>query len=265
MFDTKKYWNNRLKKDYSLNSVGDITLGAYNNYLYKVRKFIFKKIINNLNLSVNNAIIADIGSGTGFYIDLWQNQTVRKIIGIDISTHAVKMLKERFTESKFEFIEADISTKPVKIENIDVITAFDIFYHIVDDDKYLSALININKMLKLNGVFIFSDNLLRGKKINKEHQVCRNEQLVRQSLNNAGFEIINIYPMFILMNQSFYPKNLFSKYTFPYATKFIRKNNLFAHLTGLILYPIEILLVSICKRSYSTEIIVCKKIKNENR
>lgn len=201
MFNPKMYWNNRLTQNYSLNGVGDITLGNFNKYLYFIRKIAFQNIIRKLNIS-RSSTVADIGSGTGFYIKQWSKTKAKKIYGIDISKHAVEALSQEFKDDKYRFYEADISSGDLPVTKVDFVSAFDMLYHIVDDSKYRKAFKNINKMLSSKGVFIFSDNLLKeSKEIRKEHQVCRSKTFIMQSLEEAGFEIMNIKPMFVLMTQ----------------------------------------------------------------
>jgi predicted TPR repeat methyltransferase len=207
MFNPQAYWNNSLSKEYSLEGVGDFTLGKYNIYLYRLRKVVFRNLINKFILNVKDKRVADVGAGTGFYINLWDRVSAGKITGFDISEYAVERLTERFRGSKFSFKFLDISANIQIPEKFDVVSAFDVFYHIVDDGKYISALKNVHGMLDQNGIFIFSDNLIKGEKeFRIKHQVCRSKEFVLKNLKNTGFEIVAIKPMFVLMNKSFYPR-----------------------------------------------------------
>ncbi|MBN1251710.1 MAG: class I SAM-dependent methyltransferase [Bacteroidales bacterium] len=260
MFNPEKYWEERLSQHYSIIGVGDITLGKYNNYLYKVRRFAFKRIIKKLNIKLYDKHVADIGAGTGFFINLWKK--AKSVTGFDITNHAVTKLKEIFTDSKFFFYQSDISSKDLIIDNkFDIISAFDVLYHITDDDKYNEAFKNINRMLSNTGILIFSDNLIReNKEFRIIHQVCRSKEFVLQILKNNGFEVQFTRPMFYLMNTVFYPNNIIQKYSFPVISRLIYKFPKFAGLIGLIIYPFEIISLLIFKETRSTEIIVCKKV-----
>jgi len=265
MFNPKQYWNERLKNNYSIEGVGDITLGKYNKYLYKIRKYAFKRLLKKLKLNNSNVNIADIGAGTGFYVDLWSKANVNHIFGYDISQHAVKELNNRFNGNKYCFKQLDIGTfEDINTSQFDVISAFDIFYHIVDDNHYKRAFFNINKMLKKDGLFIFSENLIRNKNEYRiPHQVCRTKTNTYKTIKDNGFEIVAKTPMFYLMNTSFYPTNVFQKYTFVLISKVIAKNKKLAGFIGFIFYPLEILAISVLKISRSTEIIICKKMEEK--
>jgi ubiquinone/menaquinone biosynthesis C-methylase UbiE len=126
-FSPKTYWEDRLVGKYSLEGVGDITLGKYNLYLYKVRKWVFKRIVNKYLSEVKLKSVADVGSGTGFYIDLWNKIGAGKITGFDISQYAVEKLSVKYSDEKFAFKTKDISDICLPEERFDIISAFDIF------------------------------------------------------------------------------------------------------------------------------------------
>src|ERR1700744_3251599 len=99
-FDPKKYWNDRLMQHYDLIGVGDISLSLnYNKWSYKVTAFRLKKIFKKY-VSRQTGSILDIGSGTGFVIDIWQ-RFGKKINGIDISEASVKKLTEKYPDHSF--------------------------------------------------------------------------------------------------------------------------------------------------------------------
>jgi len=101
-FDAKSYWENRLNKNFGLHGTGYLGFGKqFNNWLYRVKKKTFLKTIDKLNLDIRSMDIIDIGSGTGFYIELWEALYPRMIVGTDITEISVKNLKEKFSSGKF--------------------------------------------------------------------------------------------------------------------------------------------------------------------
>src|SRR5919112_4963400 len=106
--EIKDYWEKRLKDNYGLHGTGFIGLGKkYNSWMYKVRKHVFLKKLSLLNVCYGDIDVLDIGSGSGFYIGIWNELGVKKIIGCDLTAVAVKNLKTSFPKSKF--LELDIS------------------------------------------------------------------------------------------------------------------------------------------------------------
>lgn len=106
-FDAGKYWEARLAGRYTFQGVGYSSLGrAYNSWMYRVRKYVFRRLIASLDLDLKNTSVLDVGSGTGFYIEQWKRLKVRSVTGVDITHTAVENLKRRFPED--DFYQADI-------------------------------------------------------------------------------------------------------------------------------------------------------------
>ncbi|HEU4633806.1 MAG TPA: hypothetical protein VFS22_07475, partial [Flavisolibacter sp.] len=94
-FNPKKYWDERLSQHYDLIGVGDISLTMnYNRWSYKVSSHRLKKIIKKY-VAAGEGSVLDIGSGTGFVIDIWRSFS-KKIHGIDISATAVNNLSKKY-------------------------------------------------------------------------------------------------------------------------------------------------------------------------
>ena len=139
MIDTKVYWEERLNKSYDLHSVGYKGLGkGYNRFMYKIRRIIFNNFIKKLNLQKQSEIM-DIGSGTGFYIDLWKKAGYKKITGLDITSIAIKNLTNKYPD--FTFFELDISSGnlPDFKKQFDCISVKDDLNHKVEDSKFEAA------------------------------------------------------------------------------------------------------------------------------
>src|ERR1044072_6190002 len=106
--DIKEYWEKRLNENYGLHGTGYIGLGRnYNSWMYKIRKYIVTKKLRSLNIGYETATVLDIGSGSGFYVDIWKQLGVNDITGCDITSISVKNLKNKYPTG--EFVELDIS------------------------------------------------------------------------------------------------------------------------------------------------------------
>jgi len=141
----EEYWQKRLSKDFSLTGVGYLRFKIeYNIWLYRARLYTLKKILKRADFNCNGKKLLDIGVGTGFYIDFWKKSGVRNITGIDITTKSIEELKKKYPDCKF--IKADISNKNIHLdEKFDIITAFDVLFHIVEEDTFEIAIENIKK------------------------------------------------------------------------------------------------------------------------
>jgi 2-polyprenyl-3-methyl-5-hydroxy-6-metoxy-1,4-benzoquinol methylase len=122
--------------------------------------------------------VLDVGSGTGFYVDQWRDLGIKQVVGLDLTETAVSRLKTAYPD--MEFVVADVGAESVPLQrgSFDVVSAFDVLFHIVDDDRYGRALENVSGLLKPGGFFVWSDNFLRhGRRDAGLHQVSRSLEL----------------------------------------------------------------------------------------
>jgi SAM-dependent methyltransferase len=261
LFEPKTYWETRLANTIGMQGVGYSSLGQrYNEWLYKVRRNIFVRETELLPLNWMEANVLDVGSGTGFYVQLWQEIGVLSITGSDLTDVSVAHLRQKFPGK--EFLRLDIGAPIANLggRTFNAISALDVLFHIVDDERYEAAIANIHAMLRPGGWFIFSDNLLHSSADRTIHQVSRSLEDVTSILTQVGFRIMRRRPMFVLMN---YPvdtrsrtlKLLWRAFTFPAV-----KSELLGGLLGATVYPFESALTRLLREGPSTELMVCQKL-----
>jgi len=144
--------------------------------LYRVRRNVFNYQMRKLDISSFERLkVLDIGSGTGFYLDLLRSLGVKRVTGSDIATVAVERLRKSYSRQRIVQLDIGNSLEAQGfLENaFDIITAFDVLFHIVDDKRFQKAFINISMLLKPGGYFIFSENFPHNKVIRYEYQVSR--------------------------------------------------------------------------------------------
>lgn len=258
--DTEQYWQERLNKNYNLTGVGFISLGEqYNRWLYRVRKHVFLDQVSALRLSLSKCEILDIGSGTGFYIEIWQELGVKGISGLDITTIAIERLRQRFPE--LNFFRTDISGNVDNLANekFDLISAMDVLFHIIDDNLYHDALENIYSLLNPGGYLILSENMLHTGNLRAPHQVSRSIYQVETILQNCGFEIKMRAPMFYWMNSPIDSNSRLHLSAWKLLSRMLPQSEWVGFLIGALLYPIELLSVKLFRKSPSTEIVICQR------
>lgn len=260
-FNPKEYWENRLTQEFSLQGVGRIDMGRnYNNWLYRVRRKVFIASIRSLRKDFADADILDIGSGTGFYIERWEELGCSKITGLDLTEVVVKQLKNKYPQHTFEQLDiSDKLTEKVRDWQFDIISGFDVLFHIVDDDRYYKAFENIYSMLATDGIFIFSDLFLHGETKRSTHIVHRSLKKIDHILSDVGFQVLDRRPMFVLMNAPWDSNSKVLKKFWQMLTKAVQRSDLAGQIVGSTLYPIELALVSAFKESPAAEIMICKK------
>ncbi len=259
--DEENYWERTLEKNYNLRGTGCLSLGKnYNKWLYKIKLKSFLRIIKKLNQDIKNKDVLDVGSGTGFYIEAWNNLGAKTILGTDITYTAIKNLKKKFLTN--EFFQLDIGDEQIipELKQYDIISAIDVLFHIVDDARYERAIKNIYNLLRSDGIFIFSENFLEKKTIRTQYHVSRTARYSEQILNSIGFKIIHRTPQTILMNYPSKESGIMLKSFWHVIGRLIRRNEIFGYIVGLILYPFELTSIRFSKYGPSSKIIACKKI-----
>ena len=107
--------------------------------------------------------VLDIGCGSGFYTRFWQSHGVNDYVGLDISLRTIEHLSGLYPD--YAFICADVS-EPLPdalagFDQFDVITVFDVLYHIVDNRRVESAIANIGQLTADDGLLFVMDQLCK--------------------------------------------------------------------------------------------------------
>lgn len=257
-FDVKQYWEKRLASNYNLQGVGYISYGKhYNSWMYRVRKKVFHMISDKVK--IDNKSVLDIGPGTGFYLNLWKEHGASFLAGADITETVVKNLSDTnlcdaiYLQDISKELEPEIAQR-----HFDVISAFDVLFHIVDDAGYAKAISNVHNMLSEGGLFIFSDNFLHNNKSINVHQVSRSLEEIKDLLEQTGFDIVERFPMFVIMNSPM-DASPFILLLWRIMMAPVKFCNVLGYLVGMSLYPLELVLIKGCKESFTTEIMICRK------
>lgn len=257
----RAYWNDRLTEAWGLHGVGSLAYGRhYNAWLYRVRRRAFADVCRRLDVDVGAADVLDVGCGTGFYLDLWQARGVRSVSGLDFSAIAIERLKQQYPE--MDLREADIADPlpPMDVAEFDVVSAFDVLFHLVDDARYAAALTNIASVLRPGGTLIYSDNFLRGpSKQYEQYWKTRSRGEAERALDEAGFEIVRCDPVFVLMNSPVDGQSRLWQRLWDLAMRVVQKSETLGYLAGAALYPAEAILRKWVRPGPSTKIMVCRK------
>jgi len=261
VFDPRDYWEARLTRHWDLHGVGFAGYGLrYNQWLYRVRRRVFLSQARALPLDLSRATVLDVGSGTGFYVAIWRSLGVKAITASDFTTVAVERLKTAHPGVPSVQLDIGASLSPEQFEHrFDVITAFDVLFHIVDDMRFRTAIFNISSLCRSGGYFLFSDNFLRGRTVRTPHQVHRALENVTSVVEAAGLEIVKRAPMFFLMNAPVdtpgaLPLLVWRGFMLP-----VRVVPSLGAVYGALLYPLEVSLTALFTESPTTEIMVCHK------
>ena len=252
-FDERAYWEQRLTDSYDLNGVGFLGLQSYNKWLYRIKEQAFFNVIANIPVGT----VFDVGTGTGFYVDMWKKAGATSITGSDITKVATDNLSKKYPDCKF--YHSDISSpEGLPRSKFDIISAFDVLYHIVDDHKFGQAIRNIQSLLNDSGYFLLSDNFVHGKEVRSVHQVIRTLEHITKVLEANGLHPIIRKPQFYYMNKPVdapsWRKRMWELMMLP-----AYKSQVYGDIMGRLLYPFEKYAISHHSESPTIEIMVCRK------
>jgi SAM-dependent methyltransferase len=255
--DPGQYWERRLKT-LDLSTVGWQGLGlAYNRWLYRLRRGVFQRTVCRLGVEWNGKQVLDVGSGTGFYVAEWLRQRA-DVTGSDLTSASVSALASAFPGT--EFVQWDVSdSAPYAPASFHAVSAMDVMFHIVDDARYGAALHNVSQLLRDGGYFILSDFLVHGPATRGSQQVIRPLHEFEDQLAACGLEVMLRRPMFVLMNTPVDSTSRALHLHWRTLQDLLARFPWLGGPAGATLYPLEYVLVSLCKEGPSTELVVCRK------
>lgn len=198
-YDASSFWETRLRSSFDLNGVGFRGLGkAYNAALYRQRLTVLGRTIRRFSIGIAGADIVELGPGTGFYVSEWQRRGAGSVVGLDITEISRDQLRKKFPIYRFE--QVDVAERwPVADDSADIVAAFDVLFHVVDDARLATALEECARVLRLGGTLLISDLFLHGPAMAAFHQVVRPLDQFATLLGAAGFEILGRVPVFVTM------------------------------------------------------------------
>jgi SAM-dependent methyltransferase len=202
-YETTKYWEERLKRNFNLRGVGNIGFSEqYNRWIYRRKLRCLKRALRGVHLQGKRVL--DVGCGTGFFVK-WYLEQGCEVTGIDITEISVKRLREAFPG---EFYTRDITSAdyPHVKTKFDILNMWDVIYHVVDGDAYERALNNIACDLGAGGLLLLTDFL--GAPSNMRlapHVLARCLETYKTTLPPRGFELVKVRPLYKFLDKAHFP------------------------------------------------------------
>lgn len=209
-YDNRRYWTARFEREFTLAGVGHAGVGlAFNRWAYRVRRAVLLRALRDHHLTLAGATLLELGFGTGFYLDLWRELGAARVLGFDITEIAVHAARERFgppagppATANWRFEQADIGA-PLPLHGFagqcDLVTAFDVLFHLVEDRNWNGALDNLAAALKPGGHAVIFDKFQAVENA-ISHVRRRTAAAYRAALAARGLEVLALRPIFFLMN-----------------------------------------------------------------
>jgi 2-polyprenyl-3-methyl-5-hydroxy-6-metoxy-1,4-benzoquinol methylase len=202
-FDREAYWAERYRV-IDITKSGHIDLPvAYNRWLYRRKVECLFRDLGRVGFDPKGASVLEIATGTGVYVEAWKRAGVGRLVGIDISQAATDALQVRFPG--YSFHKRDLG-EPGLAEltgtGFDLVTAVDMVYHIVEDERFPVALANLAATVKLGGLLAIHDVFPHRQELDFGYLKLRTLQTFARALDVAGFDIVSRTPTFFFSVQT---------------------------------------------------------------
>ena len=97
--------------------------------------------------------LLDVGSGTGYLIDMLSKEHNSEFVGLDLSPEMIKQAKSKKIKNT-EFIEGRSDELPFDDDTFDIVTCSQSFHHYPETDKPMQE---ARRVLNRGGLYIISD------------------------------------------------------------------------------------------------------------
>lgn len=256
----RENWNQRLAENAGLQGVGCVQYApAVSQWMYRIRGQLFDRILKELPADPAASSVLDVGSGSGYYLQRWRKWGAGEIFGSDISDVAVARLRAELPG--IPVLRSDVSAldRALGEREFDLISCFDVLFHIVNDHDYCEALKVMGQLLRDDGFLLISENMLRaGPRASGTYWRSRDRRFITRALAEAGLEIRQEWPQFVLFGSPVDTNSEWPSRFWDRCLRAVSKLGL-AHPLGALFYPLESVLIRIVRPGPSTKVMLCQK------
>jgi 2-polyprenyl-3-methyl-5-hydroxy-6-metoxy-1,4-benzoquinol methylase len=195
----REFWEDRLSEHFDLRGTGHPELSAaYNDRCYRLRGYVLDRALARHRVPVAGRQVLDAGCGSGFFVEHFLARGA-KVTGVDLTDVAVQRLSARFPEARFEV--GDLASWRAR-QSYDLVSCFDVLFHIVDDAAWESALTNLADAVAPGGWFVFTEHFFRKPPpADATHNKSRGRAAYETALIARGLAVMDERPTHHLMNR----------------------------------------------------------------
>lgn len=198
-YDPRDHWS-RLHARGDLSSVGQSGLSAdLNAWLYRALERRVRWFVRRHHALDGVASVFDVGSGTGYWVQVWHNLGVARVDGCDLVPAAVERLETAFGSHGDRFVAADIGAPDPGLPagSYDLISVMNVLLHLTDDEAFRRALANVARLVDSGGSLLLVEPILLDSSYERpptETQTSRARPLAayRDPLEAAGLELVEL-------------------------------------------------------------------------
>ncbi|MGH7742073.1 MAG: class I SAM-dependent methyltransferase [Candidatus Eiseniibacteriota bacterium] len=196
-YQPREFWDKRLSEHFDLRGTGETGLSlAYNQACYALRARVLTRALSESALDPRGCSVLDVGCGTGFFTAYYLGRGAR-VTGLDIAPTSVERLRALHPQARF--VLADVSEAALD-EAFDVVNAFDVLYHITDEERWETAVRHLARAVRPGGLLLLTDTFREGGAL-AAHNRMRPLSRYRSVLESEGLEPGSLYPTHVLLNR----------------------------------------------------------------
>jgi 2-polyprenyl-3-methyl-5-hydroxy-6-metoxy-1,4-benzoquinol methylase len=193
----REFWDERLRRQFDLRGTGEPELStAYNQACYDLRRETLAQVLREESFDPAGKEILDVGCGSGFFTDFYV-QRAGRVTGMDIAPTSIERLSAR--HPRHRFILADVSEQAPP-GRYDLVNAFDVLYHITDEQRWSDAVRHLAEAVKPGGLLLITDTFLWSGPL-EEHNRMRLLGPYEEILRPLGFTWKRPRPTHVLLNR----------------------------------------------------------------
>jgi SAM-dependent methyltransferase len=196
-YSPQEFWEQRLAEKFDLRGTGETGLSlAYNRACYALRAEVLTRALRAAGMDPERRNVLDVGCGTGFFTAYYLARGAR-VTGVDIARTSVERLQRQYPEAIF--LLADVSEADLE-GRFDLVNAFDVLYHIVDDARWEAAVRRLGEAVLPGGLLLVTDTFVPFP-AGAEHNRMRALAAYRRVLEPLGFTFEKTWPTHVLLNR----------------------------------------------------------------
>jgi len=198
----REFWQERLSEQFDLRGTGHPGLSAeYNRLCYALRAIVLDGLLARHRVPVAGKTVLDGGCGSGFFVEHFLSRGAN-VTGVDLTEVSARELSKRFPQAKFEV--GDLSEWRPQA-TYDLVSCFDVLFHITDDERWDRALTHLADAVKPGGYFVFTEMFLPRGGRQAAHNVDRGWEVYRPALLARGLAVLEDVPTHHFMNNELGP------------------------------------------------------------
>jgi SAM-dependent methyltransferase len=197
-YDPRSFWQGVLSGYPDLRGTGEPGLSlAYNQAMYRIREQVLTRELAREGVKLPGAYVLDAGSGVGFYVSYYLRHGA-KVTGIELTDAGTQLLRDRFPAARI--VQGDLSEVDPG-GPYEVVNAWDVLYHITDEEKWERALRRLARAVAPGGTLLLTDVFQPWRGPLAAHNVTRPGSRYAALLAEEGIQVRRMVPTHWFLNR----------------------------------------------------------------